>query len=131
MVKAMTLRVVAGEPTELFIGPETTPLQVVRVTVAGQSGPVEVHVEGRGVETPHSAVAATTEQETVEVGVSIMDAAPGTVLLPIAVARAGGEEVLAEFELVVAEPGWTMHMVSHFHYNPVWGNTQAAHTSQW
>ncbi|MGZ6780375.1 MAG: glycoside hydrolase family 38 N-terminal domain-containing protein, partial [Mycobacterium sp.] len=34
-------------------------------------------------------------------------------------------------DFVVAEPGWTMHMVSHFHYDPVWWNTQAAYTSLW
>ena len=28
----------------------------------------------------------------------------------------------------VAEPGWTMWMVSHFHYDPVWWNTQAQYT---
>ena len=33
--------------------------------------------------------------------------------------------------LRVAEPGWTMFMVSHFHYDPVWWNTQAAYTSLW
>ena len=31
----------------------------------------------------------------------------------------------------VAEPGWTMFMISHFHYDPVWWNTQAAYTSLW
>ena len=35
------------------------------------------------------------------------------------------------FDFVVAEPGWTMFMVSHFHYDPVWWNTQAAYTSVW
>ena len=33
--------------------------------------------------------------------------------------------------VVIAEPGWTMVMVSHFHYDPVWWNTQAAYTSSW
>ena len=36
-----------------------------------------------------------------------------------------------DFEFIVAEPGWTMFMVSHFHYDPVWWNTQAAYTSLW
>src|SRR6185437_11656269 len=27
-------------------------------------------------------------------------------------------------DITVAEPGWTMWMVSHFHYDPVWWNTQ-------
>ena len=35
------------------------------------------------------------------------------------------------FEFVVAEPGWTMYMISHFHYDPVWWNTQGAYTSLW
>ncbi len=35
------------------------------------------------------------------------------------------------FVFTVAEPGWTMHMISHFHYDPVWWNTQAAYTSVW
>ena len=37
----------------------------------------------------------------------------------------------AEGVVEVAEAGWTMHMVSHFHYDPVWWNTQAAYTSEW
>ena len=35
------------------------------------------------------------------------------------------------FDFTVAEPGWTMFMVSHFHYDPVWWNTQGAYTSEW
>ena len=35
------------------------------------------------------------------------------------------------FDFVVAEPGWTMYMISHFHYDPVWWNTQGAYTSVW
>ena len=31
-------------------------------------------------------------------------------------------------EFTAAEPGWTMYLVSHFHYDPVWWNTQAAYT---
>ena len=31
----------------------------------------------------------------------------------------------------VAEPGWTVWMISHFHYDPVWWNTQAAYTAMW
>ena len=35
------------------------------------------------------------------------------------------------FAFTVAEPGWTMFMISHFHYDPVWWNTQGAYTSIW
>ena len=43
--------------------------------------------------------------------------------------HAGGART--PFEFIVAEPGWTMFMVSHFHYDPVWWNTQGAYTSEW
>ncbi|ETB47662.1 alpha-mannosidase, partial [Mycobacterium avium 10-5560] len=46
-------------------------------------------------------------------------------------ARAGAGEAELPFEFTVAEPGWTMFMVSHFHYDPVWWNTQGAYTSEW
>ena len=35
------------------------------------------------------------------------------------------------FRVTVAEPGWRMFMISHFHYDPVWWNTQAAYTETW
>ena len=35
------------------------------------------------------------------------------------------------FQLAVEEPGWRMYLVSHFHYDPVWWNTQAAYTETW
>ena len=47
-------------------------------------------------------------------------------------AEAGGDTQSAvPFEVVVEEPGWKMFMVSHFHYDPVWWNTQAAYTETW
>lgn len=58
-------------------------------------------------------------------------AAAGTSLpaRAVVVAQDGGGEV--DFSLVVGEVGWTMHLVSHFHYDPVWWNTQAAYTVAW
>ncbi len=59
--------------------------------------------------------------------------APGRVVTLKAVARSGGPQAEAEAEgdVVVREPGWRMLMVPHFHYDPVWWNTQAAYTSGW
>ncbi|WP_433047690.1 glycoside hydrolase family 38 C-terminal domain-containing protein [Dactylosporangium sp. CS-033363] len=96
------------ESTELFIGDR----QVVRVLDV--EGPAKIRgdgVWGEGVG---------------EVPVNV-DAPPGTVI-PIEV-TAGGET--GRGELVVAEPGWTVWMVSHFHYDPVWWTTQAAYTATW
>ena len=39
-----------------------------------------------------------------------------------------GSALQAEADITVAEPGWTMWMVSHFHYDPVWWNTQGQFT---
>ena len=43
----------------------------------------------------------------------------------------GDQVVEAEAEVEVREPGWRMLMISHFHYDPVWWNTQAGYTSGW
>ncbi|MGI5238024.1 NEW3 domain-containing protein [Dactylosporangium sp. CA-139066] len=56
-----------------------------------------------------------------------VDHPPGT-FVPIEV-TAGG--VTQQAEMHTAEPGWTVWMVSHFHYDPVWWNTQAAYTATW
>jgi alpha-mannosidase len=118
------VRVISAESTELFVGPPDAPLQLVRVTYSGGAG--ELRVEGDGLSTPSPPVAA---------------ADAGMVEVPVAVARpvigeqrdarvlAGGDGT--PFVFTVAEPGWTMYMVSHFHYDPVWWNTQAAYTSVW
>ena len=43
--------------------------------------------------------------------------------------EAGTARAQAEADITVAEPGWTMWMVSHFHYDPVWWNTQGQFTA--
>ncbi|WP_242454483.1 NEW3 domain-containing protein [Bailinhaonella thermotolerans] len=107
------------ESTDLFAGTEDAPRQVLRVTIDGPSA--RVAVTGPGV----AGEAVGTGE--VEVPLEIAGAGPGTEL-PVVV-TAG--EARAEGVVVVAEPGWTMFMVSHFHYDPVWWNTQAAYTSPW
>ncbi len=59
------------------------------------------------------------------------DQSPGSVIRVRAVAEAGSERAAAEADVVVREPGWRMLMVAHFHYDPVWWNTQAGYTSGW
>jgi alpha-mannosidase len=118
------VHVISVESTELFTGSPDAPLQLVRVTHAG--GAAEVRVEGEGLSTPTPAVAGV---------------AAGTVEVPVTVSRpVVGEHRSARvltgdaetpFVFTVAEPGWTMYMISHFHYDPVWWNTQAAYTSVW
>ncbi|GAB1512113.1 NEW3 domain-containing protein [Actinophytocola sp. KF-1] len=115
------------ESTELFVGSVEAPLQVVRVSWEAV-GAARVHVEGPGVTTPAPVEVAATGHVGIEVGVDTQGAAPGTRIPARVVIDGVGDTA---FELVVAEPGWTMHMVSHFHYDPVWWNTQAAYTTAW
>src|SRR5690348_14239024 len=109
-VRSGRLRIVG---TELFVGTR----QIVRVEDV-PPGPVVVRGDGIFGE-------AAGERD-VEVPVETL-AEPGTVI-PIEVTAGGATQT---GELVVAEPGWTVWMVSHFHYDPVWWTTQAAYTATW
>ncbi|WP_329083945.1 glycoside hydrolase family 38 C-terminal domain-containing protein [Streptosporangium sp. NBC_01469] len=131
------------ESTELFTGPEDDPCQILRVHTAGAdpSERLEVTVTGgaRGtlttlktlktLPTPPSA-AGSGGAEVLEVPVRT-DAPAGTRVEVTVEVAAGGERAVASGALTVAEPGWTVYMVSHFHYDPVWWNTQAGYTSEW
>ncbi|MFJ1708764.1 NEW3 domain-containing protein [Kitasatospora sp. NPDC088346] len=115
----MPVTITAVESTDLFTGSEEAPRQVLRVTLDGP--PTPITVRGPGVE------GAATGTGVVEVPLTVRDPVAGTER-PVTV-TAGPARVRARVE--VAEPGWTMYLVSHFHYDPVWWNTQAAYTSPW
>ena len=118
------MQVTSAEATELFVGSPDAPLQVVRVGYSGAAGSAAVQVAGDGLSSDPVTV---SDDGTVEVAVRVEDAVPGD--RRAARVLAGAEEF--DFEFVVAEPGWTMYMISHFHYDPVWWNTQGAYTSLW
>ena len=128
------MRITSVRGTDLFTGPAAAPRQVVEVTLAGaRSAPVQVRVDGPSVSTPAPAFAGPGDEEvTVEVGVIF--AAPvreGTPCQVTAVAEARTERVTLDAMVTVAETGWTMWLISHFHYDPVWWNTQAGFTDTW
>lgn len=116
------MRVISAESTDLFLGPTDAPLQIVRVGYT--DGPGEVRVDGDGLTGHARAVAG---DGSVEVAVTVSDAVVGQ-QRPARVVTGDG---ITPFVFTVAEPGWTMYMISHFHYDPVWWNTQAAYTSVW
>ena len=120
----MAFGVTSAESTDLFVGPPDAPLQLVRVAHTGGATPITV--EGDGLTTPEPPV-ADPAGGVVEVPVEVRDPVPGQ----RRAARVMCDGASTEFEFVVAQPGWTMFMVSHFHYDPVWWNTQAAYTSLW
>src|ERR1700742_815440 len=118
------MQLVSAESTELFVGPPDAPLQLARVTVSGCAEPTPVRVDGDGLS--GEAVAAPG-QGVVEVPVTVDRPVVGQARA----ARVRAGRARKAFDFVVAEPGWTMFMVSHFHYDPVWWNTQGAYTSEW
>jgi alpha-mannosidase len=120
------MHVTSAESTELFTGPADAPLQLVRVAYRMCTGPTPVRIEGPGLETVGE-VLATPRGRTVEVPVRVAEAKVGERRPARVIAGRSTEP----FDIVVAESGWTMFMVSHFHYDPVWWNTQAAYTSVW
>ena len=127
------------ESTDLFTGPAARPWQIVRVRIAatgpgvpGQRQPVTVEVRGRGADTAEPGVVtglAPGAEATAEVAVRMPDGArPGTAIPVLVNASCPGGSVELAAEVTVAEPGWTMWMVTHFHYDPVWWSTQGQFT---
>jgi alpha-mannosidase len=122
--------IAAVTSTQLFVGEPTSPRQVVQVEMDCPAGELRIDVTGEGVQGQTTISYAEPGRYVVDVGVTC--AAPAETVLPIRVsAEAGGEQATAEGQFVVAETGWTVWMVSHFHYDPVWWNTQAAYTATW
>ncbi|NLA34241.1 MAG: hypothetical protein GX868_00960, partial [Actinobacteria bacterium] len=116
------MRISAVEATELFVGDPDAPLQIVRVGYADAAVPAEVRIDGEGLSTPEP-VAVSAGAGTVEVAVRVADPVPGRRRAARVVVGEAATGCEAAFEFEDAEPGWTMHMISHFHYDPVWWNT--------
>ncbi len=114
----------AVSSTELFVGPPVDPLQIVRVDIDDVQRPETIRIDAQGL----SGLAVVAPGDaTVEIPVKVVGPQPGrqrAASVVVGDCRTG-------FIFTDAEPGWTMFMVSHFHYDPVWWNTQAAYTSEW
>jgi len=128
------MRIASVQATELFGGTAAQPLQLVRVALHGEgqmgAGPVQIRVEGPAVSTPVPASLDLPGGEvTAEVGVRIAaPAEPGRPRQVTVIAEGPAGRAEQPAEITVAEPGWTMWMVSHFHYDPVWWDTQGEFT---
>ncbi|MDP4506503.1 glycoside hydrolase family 38 N-terminal domain-containing protein [Nonomuraea turcica] len=122
----MPVRLLSAESTDLFVGSEAEPHQVLRVTVAQGERDTPLELRGEGVRLAEPVTVPATASGVLEIPLTLT--APPGAALPCVVTL--GEESL-EITVTAEEPGWTMHMVSHFHYDPVWWNTQAAYTSPW
>jgi alpha-mannosidase len=134
------MRIARVESTDLFVGTAQRPLQVIRVTLVNDGPgmlttpdmPATVRVHGPGVR-DHGPFGITGlsqgEEKTFEVPAEVT--APyqpgGTRRVTVTVDSEAGHSQ-ADADITIAEPGWTMWMVSHFHYDPIWWNTQGQFT---
>jgi len=104
-------------------------------TLAGQEGgPAWAPAEDPGLRGParFTGQSPLPEGPVVEIPVVFTgEAKPGDKVWVRATVEVEGSVSQAEAELTVHEPGWRMFMVPHFHYDPVWWNTQAGYTSGW
>ena len=128
--------------TDLFIGTVQRPRQVLCATLVNR-GPwmerepssVTVRAEGPGVTTPEPVTVdglRPGEMRAVEVPVAVDPGfAEGSTRRVTVIAEGARRPVRAVGEMVVAAPGWTMFMVPHFHYDPVWWNSQAGYAVTW
>ena len=137
------MRITEVASTDLFSGTPAKPLQIVRVTlvndgpgmISDPAGQVSVSVHGAGVVTPNPVLVTKLQQgEHRPAAVPVVvgaPASPGASRQVTAVARSGTGDWEVPGQIIVADPGWTMWMVSHFHYDPVWWNTQGQYTQTW
>ena len=134
------MRIVSIESTDLFTGTAQRPLQVIRVTLVNE-GPAmlatpamsaTIGVQGAGVRDPGPFGIGDLnpgEEKAFEVPVDIAAPyQPGSTRRVTVTVTSDAGRTQAEADITVAEPGWTMWMVSHFHYDPVWWNTQGQFT---
>ncbi|MFG6193122.1 NEW3 domain-containing protein [Nonomuraea sp. JJY05] len=121
----MPFRLLSAESTDLFVGSPDAPSQVLRVAVAEGEHEASLELRGEGVRLAEP-VTVPAAAGVLEVPLTVSAPAGSTVPCVLTL----GAESL-EVAVTAEEPGWTMFMVSHFHYDPVWWNTQAAYTSPW
>jgi len=138
------MRITSVADSDLFGGTAGHPLQLVRVTVLGDRRSGTPAAAGRGRRAGHGPGRGARVSTPVpvrldwappgaeaggEVGVDIaVPAAPGSPRQVTAIAEFPGAGRSRRPRFRVAETGWTMWMVSHFHYDPVWWDTQGDFT---
>lgn len=124
--------------TDLFVGTKEAPQQLARVELISvgtaaitAEDPATVTLSGEGISAEQGSVTdlAAGVRTTVEIGVDVEPRPdPGTTVPAEATVSTSAATLTQPADLVIAEPGWTMFMVNHFHYDAVWGNTQAEFT---
>ncbi|MGW1712413.1 glycoside hydrolase family 38 N-terminal domain-containing protein [Streptomyces sp. NPDC002156] len=130
------MRVTSVESTELFVGSAEHPRQVVTAEIGHTAGrTVRLTADGPGVRSDGEIRSTVGDDGTLRAEIPVLCDLPPGERTHVTVTAEDTEDPEQQASLtgalLVAEPGWTMFMVSHFHYDPVWWNTQAAYTETW
>ena len=139
----MPVTITEVRSTERFVGTPEQARQVLHVTIERSMRDGEIRLEVTGTE-PRGSVFASDVRGAltvpagdravrVDVPLDLPERAGlgDEIAVRVSASSDGADEADAYGTVVVAEPGWTMVMVSHFHYDPVWWNTQASYTTDW
>ncbi len=120
----MPFQLAAAESTDLFVGTEDTPRQVLRATLARTLvEPIGLTVHGDGV-SGAAVVPSGVGVVVVEVGLDVPDVPAGTTL-PVTVAAG---DARLDTTVTVERPGFTLHMVPYVPYDPFWSHGGGAVT---
>src|SRR5579859_828018 len=132
------MRIAGVESTDLFVGTAQRPLQVMRVTLendgpaSAPDGTATVHVQGPGTRDPGPFGINDLDlgvEKSIEVPVEFAaPSQPGSTRRVTVTVDSEAGRAEEQADITATEPGWTMWMVSHFHYDPVWWNTQGQFT---
>ena len=124
------MQITSASPTELFVSTQDGPAQILAVELADaeSASTVTVSVDGAVIGFAATALGSASAQVSVEVPLTGLIGRRAGEVVDARVAVGGDTEPV---RVIAAEPGWTVWMIPHFHYDPVWWNTQAAYTSMW
>jgi alpha-mannosidase len=118
------------DATDIIRGEGEGAAQGIRLVVTGAAP--EAAVTG-GIQGGES-VTATADAEGSAVLIAFADqpeAPPSAARRLAAVVESAGESARLEDDVRYAEPGWTLHLAPHFHYDPVWWAPQSTYVSEW
>ncbi|HEY3427769.1 MAG TPA: hypothetical protein VGK83_03770, partial [Acidimicrobiia bacterium] len=127
------MKILEADCTDLFVGSENESHQLARIRLVDtKSGRAAISIAGDRVRSLRRVEVDLNgdQEQMLEVPLQI-EGSVGELLAAEVTAESESGTDLRSLQVVVEEPGWTMFMVSHFHYDPVWWNTQAAYTETW
>jgi alpha-mannosidase len=123
------VKLVASQGTDIFRGSGSDLQQGIRLRIDGLIPGAILHARVDGGE-PAQAVVDINGEALVLAFTPQREGATGS--REVAVWLRSGRFIEESRETVrFGQTGWTLHLAPHFHYDPVWWNTQAGFLSEW